>query len=202
MNREIADRLSTALALNTLGFVAHAQGQYPEACSRLEESLALFRELGDHWNMARVLSHLGYTLHAMGASAEGYERFLAALELAIKAKAHPSVLDAVIGLATLLQEQGQIEPAAELCSHVLGQPIGSRRTRNRAEKLWSGLKASLPQEQLVVLQERVRATPFETVVAELARGNLEQVWEASVGCRAAQHQAHAGASGRSEPESQ
>ncbi len=85
----------------------------------------------------------------------------------MEANARRIALEAVLGLATLLHEQGQIEQAAELCLHVLRLPAASQRTKDRVDQLWSDLKACLPQEQLVVLQERVQAQSIEAVVMEL-----------------------------------
>ena len=173
---EIRDRFAKGLALQSLGLVAHARAQYRDAHSWLEESLTLFQELRDRWSMAHVLSSLGYTQHALGESRGAWQTFLAALEISMEAKTRRIVLDAVLGLATLLHEQEQTEQAAELCLHVLRLPGGSERAKDRAEQLWSDLKASLSQEQLVVLQERVQAQSLELLVAELlAQSKTEEM---------------------------
>ncbi len=116
---------------------------------------------------------LGHTLHALGATPDAYRTFLAALDTAMDAKALPGVLDGVLGLATLLHEQAQIERSAELCLHVVRHPMGGQGTKNRAELLWSDLKSTLPQDQVAALEDRVRTTPFETVVAALVRDKEE-----------------------------
>ena len=173
MSHRMGDGFAMGLALNALGRVSHVQGQYLEARSRFQESLALFKELGDRWIIARTLSHLGQTLHCLGATPEAYQTFVAAFEMSMEAKAHPSALDAVIGLAALLREQGEPELAAELCLHMLRHPAASRRTTDHARQLWSDLKTTLPTERLIALEARARATPFEAVVAELVRDNRE-----------------------------
>jgi DNA-binding CsgD family transcriptional regulator/tetratricopeptide (TPR) repeat protein len=48
--RELADPGGIGLALQKLGQVAMARGNYPLACSLTEEALAHFREAGDRWN--------------------------------------------------------------------------------------------------------------------------------------------------------
>jgi len=48
-----------AQTLNTLGWLAHQQGESPYARQRLEESLLLFRQLNDEQGIAEVLDTLG-----------------------------------------------------------------------------------------------------------------------------------------------
>jgi adenylate cyclase len=57
--RQAADFANTALALNNLGNVALAEGDYEEAKKQYEESLALRRQLGDRMGMADSLNNLG-----------------------------------------------------------------------------------------------------------------------------------------------
>src|SRR3712207_8928203 len=56
-------------------------------------------------------------------------------------------LDTVIGLATLLHEQGKAAQAAELCLHLLRHPAGSQRIRDQAGQLWTEILAVLRSEE-------------------------------------------------------
>jgi tetratricopeptide (TPR) repeat protein len=63
MNHHVND---TAGALNNLGHVAHAQGDYGRATTLYEECLALYRELGDKRGIAYLLDNLGYVAYQQG----------------------------------------------------------------------------------------------------------------------------------------
>jgi DNA-binding NarL/FixJ family response regulator len=54
----MGDRRGTARALYASGTIASRQRNYALACSRLAESLALFRELGEKWFVAACLEGL------------------------------------------------------------------------------------------------------------------------------------------------
>jgi hypothetical protein len=77
LQREIGDKWAIANALNNLGNVARAQGDYEAAHARYRESLALNRELDDRLALAYLLEDTG-TLAALQGYDERALRLLAA----------------------------------------------------------------------------------------------------------------------------
>ena len=171
IGRGLVDHFSMGLALHALGVVAHVEGRYEEARSRLEESVALSTTIGYRWHMAPVLHSLAQTLHALGATGEARRTLLEALAIAQETRATGQMIDAVLGLAAVLDEDVQTEQALLLCLHIMEHPASSRQQREQAERLRSRLEGALPPHQVAVIEERMRNRSFEVVVAELTAGH-------------------------------
>jgi tetratricopeptide (TPR) repeat protein/DNA-binding XRE family transcriptional regulator len=77
--RSIGDRLAEANALNDVGDLQRATGDYPGAARALEEALGIYRDLGNRLGQASALSRLGEVRRETG----DYPRAAAALEEAL-----------------------------------------------------------------------------------------------------------------------
>ena len=77
------------------------------------------------------------------------------------------VIEAVLGLAALLDHQGETEQALALCLHILRHPTSSPSQRERAARLRAQLEAALHAEEVAEIEERVQAQSLEDVVAGL-----------------------------------
>jgi tetratricopeptide (TPR) repeat protein/DNA-binding XRE family transcriptional regulator len=78
--RHLGDRPGQANALNNLGIVGRATGDFPGAAAALEEALAIYRNLGDQLGQATALNGLGSVQLATGdypAAARDLEEALA-----------------------------------------------------------------------------------------------------------------------------
>ena len=134
--------------------------------------MALATAIGYRWHIAPVLDSLAQTLHALGAVAEARRTFLEALAAAHDARTIGHMLNAMLGLVEVLDEEGAVEQALELCMHILQHPERSEQQRARAERLRSLLEERLPLHSVTVIEERVRDKAFETVVAALIADHL------------------------------
>jgi hypothetical protein len=69
MYRTLGDRAGEADALNYLGQVQQATGDYPAAATSHQQALALYRGLGDQHGQASALNDLGVLQQLTGSEA-------------------------------------------------------------------------------------------------------------------------------------
>jgi predicted ATPase/DNA-binding SARP family transcriptional activator len=161
----IQHRAGTALVLDHLGRAYYDKGNYPEAVAQFRASLAISREVGDTWDMARVLAYLGHALLAVGDDAAARACFEEAATLAVQVETHSALLDALVGIALLLDRSAHPALALALMHRALHHPACHVLTRERAQRLYDRLVVALPAS----------AQPVEATVHELAAGDIEQV---------------------------
>jgi non-specific serine/threonine protein kinase len=107
-------------ALNSLGSIKRALGDFDAARPLLEESLTIRRELGDDARTASTLGNLGTLAFERGHFDDAEARFLEELELD---RAHGNewgTCAALDSLAAVAIERGQHERARELTREMLG----------------------------------------------------------------------------------
>jgi non-specific serine/threonine protein kinase len=118
-----------AKSLYAAGYAALGQGDYAEALSRFEESLALYRQLADAGGVARSLAQLGFLLTARGH----FERATAlsdeSLTLARDVNDKPTSSVALANLAETASARGDYGRAKALFeeSLALRRELGDRR---------------------------------------------------------------------------
>lgn len=163
--QELGNRWGMGTAYRYLGLVALAQGQLSEAETFILKSLDVFNEFVTGWDIVRSLTYLGEVKAAAGDAAEARRIFLQALRMAMEVEAMPLALDALVGLAYLQVQAGQVEQAQELSICVLQHPAGTQETKNRAKCLWAELERQRPPRQI----EAAQAKTFEAVVGEILK---------------------------------
>lgn len=161
----IQHRAGTALVLDHLGRAYYDEGNYPEAVAHFRASLAISREVGDTWDMARVLAYLGHALVAVGDDAEAHACFEEAATLAVQVETRSALLDALVGIALLLDRAAHPALALALAQRALHHPACHVLTRERAQRLYDRLVVALPAS----------AQLAEADVRELAVGDIEHV---------------------------
>jgi tetratricopeptide (TPR) repeat protein len=116
-----------AAALNGLGRVAHAQANYQEATTLLQESLELRRELEEKQNLAITLNSLGRLLTAQGDYLQAAALFRESLSLRQDIGGRRGIAEALEGSAAVAIAQGQAEQAARLLGRAaaLREAIGA-----------------------------------------------------------------------------
>lgn len=130
----LGDARGTALCLNHLGDTAEALHDYTEARRLYQRSLALFQEIGNYWGIASALSRLGYNALAIDDPDSARAYFLEALRAALKAQAPPRMLDALVGIATLLIGHDP-ERSLSLATFVRQHPSATQRSKDRAAQV-------------------------------------------------------------------
>ena len=163
----LADRYNTASAKSGLGMVYQALGNEPEARRCFEESLVIWREIGEQGGLAQTLNRYGQSLSAQGDGPMAWRCFLEALAMARNAEIAPIVLDALLGVAALQAEEGNVEAALEMVVHVLQDPAHTRGVHNRAERLRANLETNLTGEQIGVIRARAQDMTRDALVRKL-----------------------------------
>ncbi len=168
ITRKLNDRWGVGNALNYLGLLAYARGDLERAESLIRESLSLFREDGDQILHASTLADLGYILSERHATREAWDAFSQALQIAMRIRAIPVALFALVGMATLHAKEGANESALALALHSGGHPSSNQQTKDRAQKLRLELEARLMPEQIESARARAASLMLDTIVQELA----------------------------------
>jgi predicted ATPase/transcriptional regulator with XRE-family HTH domain len=132
---EVGDRWGMGTAYRHLGLLALAQGDLVQAQAHLRKSMELFGGFITGWDVVQSLVYLGEATAAAGKPAEARRIFLDALDQAVEVWATPLALDALIGLAYLQSQSGDLEQAWEIVTCVLSHLASTQETRDRAEHL-------------------------------------------------------------------
>ncbi len=139
MSQQVGDRFTTAYALNGLGLVKKASGEFTEARQLLDEGIAIWREIGDHASLAQSLNNLGDVLLEMKKFSEARSNLVEALAVAKKAGLLPIMLDSLLGEAILRVHAGEKDFAVKTLPQILHHPASTQATKNCAENLYSDL---------------------------------------------------------------
>ena len=157
--KEINHRPGRAATLGNAGVAAMRLGELAEARRLHDESLLLKQELGNRRSIGISLINLGEVLCQLGESDASRRAFHEALRLLMEIQAHPLALDALVGLAILLQEE-RLELALRLLQLAARHPASGRETQQRAGQQLEALETAVAGGKLENLEE---------VVAEVLR---------------------------------
>jgi predicted ATPase/DNA-binding SARP family transcriptional activator len=170
--------LGRAAVLHYLGCAAYQQGAYAEAQNLFQTALKRAQEIGYQRGIIRSLSKLGDVAHAVGADHEAAPYYRAALQTARTIAATPLAVDALLGMAALARDAGQVERAMELLTAAMGHlsSTSDRETFDKAERLRSDLAAQVAPQMLTARADQADALTLEVVVqALLSSGTGEAV---------------------------
>jgi tetratricopeptide (TPR) repeat protein len=151
--------------------LAFALGQYEEAKRLSEESHASAREAGNSVAETVSLVHRGQAAFGLGQARQARECFCQGLDAATNAGTAFGALDALLGLAYLSAEEGELETAAELLALALHHPATLQITRDRAQDLLSELETEMSPEVLAAATSRGQRRNLEEVAAEVLESN-------------------------------
>ncbi len=165
-NRTTGNQKDIGFDLLGLGGVALDSGSYLEAERLHREAVALFQATGYQRGLAMSLTGLGEVALLTDIRA-AYECFHPALVIAMRIRALPWVLAALVGIAPLWVRAGRSERAVELLTFGLYHPASNRRTQNQAARLLSRLEGELPAAVVGLAEERGRRLILEPLVAEI-----------------------------------
>ncbi len=133
--RDSGDRRSTAYALFHLGDLSFLTEDYAKAERLYRESLAIRREVGDRRGAVRSLIGLGEVARKLGRYQDAEDYFLAGLEKASEIEAPPLILEANLGIAEILADQGDAERSQAIVEEILNHPARSKMTERKATAL-------------------------------------------------------------------
>jgi predicted ATPase len=170
LSERTKNRWGMGTAYRYLGLAHLAAGQSAEARGCLQKSLETFGDYFKGWDIAKTLIYLGEA-HAMaGERPEARTTLLEALRLAHDIHSSPLTLDALLGLADLDAQAGDVEKAWQLADCVARHAASTAKARARAARLCAETEARLTPEQCEALQCRASATSFQSVVQKLMDG--------------------------------
>jgi tetratricopeptide (TPR) repeat protein len=171
---DLGYREQLSWCLSHLGAAVLAQERLDEAAGLLAEALSIAEQCNDPRGIARAHNQLGYLALRQGARDTAGRHWRMAIDLAWRVQDRPHLLvalDALIGLATLMAQAGDVERAVELLALVRGAAHIDRRTETKAEQLLAELEVRLSPTRFAATQARGRALELgATVAALLAEG--------------------------------
>ncbi|MCS6834922.1 MAG: tetratricopeptide repeat protein [Anaerolineae bacterium] len=162
--RETGDLWGVGSGLNGLGYVAWLSGDLESAHRYFTESRVICETIGDMWGVAVCDAGLGHVARDSGDHQEATRRLTEALRQGLTIPAMVVALEAALGFARLLADQGNLESAALLAGCVLRQP-NVDDIRLIAEPLLAQLRAHLPDAEARLAQGA--ELPFSDLANEI-----------------------------------
>ena len=143
ISQEIGDRWGVANNLTNLGVTSEEMGECLEAKRLYLESIAIFKELGDQPSQANSINNLGYVLCELGENSEAKHYLEKATEMALQVFSVSVALQATVGMAILLSQEGKQDQVKELIDRTLRHPVVYEEVQARAEQILSELGLQL-----------------------------------------------------------
>jgi predicted ATPase len=169
ISRMFGDRWISGLSLNQLGLVFRAKGEYEEASRLFRESLALLREIEEFWGMLQALNNLGSVCLTLGAYPEARSAFCESLSIAAHEKILPEALDALIGMAYIFMEEGDLEEALAMVLLALNHPLTRIESKARAEGICTKLTTVLSPQQVEAAHTWKNGKALHKVISEIVQ---------------------------------
>jgi tetratricopeptide (TPR) repeat protein len=158
------------IGLGLLGAVALAEAKYDEACTRCEESLAVWQQSSGHPSeFEGELACLALAAWGLGNRDEARECLRAQLAWAQESQMLMPALFGLVAAARLLADKGEVERAVEVYALAMRYPFiaQSQWFADVARNQLAAFAATLPAERVATLQESGRTRDLETTVEEL-----------------------------------
>jgi predicted ATPase len=165
---EFGNRALLARSISRLGAAVLAQNRLSDAAGPLAEALAIAKRCGDPHGISHAHNQLGYLALKQGVHDAARRHWHTAIDAAWHVQDRPQLLvalDALIGLATLLANENDVERAVELLALVRGAASIDRRTETQAEQLLAELEARLLPASFAAAQARGRELELGAAVA-------------------------------------
>ena len=118
-------------------------GELAESRQLHDESLLLKQELGNRRSISISLINLGEVTTLLGDLDAARRAFHEALRLTMDIQAVPLTLDALVGLADLLAQDGQQDRAIHLLRLAVHHPAGGSETQAKAAQQLEMMKAEV-----------------------------------------------------------
>ena len=158
------------MGLGLLGAVALAEANYDEACTRCEESLAVWQQSSGHPSeFEGELACLALAAWGLGNRAEARKHLRAQLAWAQESQMLMPALFGLAAAARLLADEGERERAVELYALAAQNPFvaNSRWFEDVAGVHIAAAAASLSTALITAARERGQAQDLDATVLEL-----------------------------------
>lgn len=163
--QQIGDQNGLATMLVKRGQFALAGGAYEEAHYQLEHGLLIYRNIGQPSGIALALYLLGETAYVLDDLEKARAYFMETLGVACDSDSERQQLQAVLGLAALLAEDGNYTDAARLLTMVNQHPASEYDTRQRAERTLAALQDRMTKSAFTAATQAGTTT---TLIAEVS----------------------------------
>lgn len=161
--KEVGELAGAALAITNQGNIAYAANQLTEAGHYYAESLKISQTINDRRGIVFSLNDLGKVALAQHNCTDSQAYFCQALSLAAEMKSTPQMLEALAGLADLLQRCGESAKAMDVLRCVLHHQALDRETREYA----GALKVELESQRATAVSSSVwQSQPDHDLFAE------------------------------------
>ncbi|MBI5033936.1 MAG: tetratricopeptide repeat protein [Chloroflexi bacterium] len=168
---QVGNRWGMGTAYRFWGLAALAQGKLEKAESLIYKSLAIYSEIVTGWDIAVCHIYLGEIKTAQNDPDEAKQIFEEALKMGMEIQAVPLVLDALIGLAGLHAQAGELEQALEFSICVANHSAATQEAKARAEKLIAELTPPMSAQQIETIQTQTRQKSFSEIIARVKVGD-------------------------------
>lgn len=162
------NRWGAGTAYRLLGMTNMAMENYRLAQSLFQKSLDTFSGFTTGWDIASTTVSLAQSYLLAGRLKEARKTFAEGLALAVQAGVPLPMLDAILGVARVLAEEGRLEPALELACIVRQHPGAYFDMKETAGQLCVRIEKEIPPEQVERIKKRAAGRSPESVLNELA----------------------------------
>jgi DNA-binding SARP family transcriptional activator/predicted ATPase len=167
--REIGFDHGVSQAQIVLGEVLLAEAALPQAYATLQNSLKVLVQISDDPRDIHPSAWIGLAARGLDHRHEAWQHLATALEWASRHQEFRELMVTLTGIALLLADEGRIERAVELYALASRYPFVANSCwfADVAGDTLAEVAATLPADQVAVLQERGRARELEATVVEL-----------------------------------
>jgi predicted ATPase/DNA-binding SARP family transcriptional activator len=165
---EIGDSTGVLFALTNLGNLAFTQQEMGEAQNLYENALALAGEIGNQRVTILVLNDLGNVAQAQDNVRQAGYYYQEALALARATRMTPLAIEALVGIAAILDPDREPMKAAELLAFALHHSATDKETREKAEQTLAQVAARLPAKSLDRLHQQAATRQIDELADMLA----------------------------------
>jgi tetratricopeptide (TPR) repeat protein len=158
------NRWGMGTAYRFWGLAALAQGKPDQAESLINKSLDVYQEIVTGWDIILCQVYLGEIKAAKNDRGEAKRLFAESARMGMEIQALPLVLDALVGLAGLHAQAGELEQGLEFSISVANHMAATREAKSRAEQIIAELAPRLSAQQIDTVQAQVRLKGFNKIV--------------------------------------
>ncbi len=171
--RSIGYRRGEARALNKLSELALIMGRPDRAVESSRTSLSICSEIHDSVGIVQSHISLGYALAAEQLLNDAELSFRDALTHSLRIDAVQIRLEALLGLAEILSNQGpdEAEFAVTLLVRLAGSTSLNEESRAHARKILDTLEQMFPAEIWPVMLETAESVPIESLIDRVMEGS-------------------------------
>jgi tetratricopeptide (TPR) repeat protein len=167
---QVGNRWGMGTAYRYWGLAALAQGKLDEAESLVYKSLEVLHKLSSGLDIVLCHIYLAEIKVAKNDPREAKGIFEESVKMGMEIQALPLVLDALIGLAGLRAQSGEMEEALEFAVCVTNHPAATQEAKSRAEKLIAELTPSLGAQRVEAVQAQVQGKNLGEIIERVELG--------------------------------